>query len=76
MNNGNCSGSYQPTYARCTRTLTFEEASGHWSASAFVRNIENTGVIMVWGSAFIGAADLAAVYPPRTYGVSVRYHFL
>jgi len=74
MDNGNSAGSYQPTYTRTTANLTYEDAGGHWSATAFVRNIENTAVIMVWGSAFIGTADLAAVYPPRTYGVSVRWH--
>jgi iron complex outermembrane recepter protein len=76
MDNSNNIGSYQPTYTRSTATLTYEDGGGHWSASAFVRNIENSAVIMVWGSAFIGTADLAAVYPPRTYGLSVRYHFL
>jgi hypothetical protein len=42
--------------------MYWDRAGGHWSASALVRNIENRAVIMV--------------YPPRTYGLSVRYHFL
>ncbi len=74
MDNSNSAGSYQPTYTRSTATLTYEDAGGHWSASAFGRNLENKAVMMVWGSAFIGTADLTAVYPPRTYGVSVRWH--
>jgi iron complex outermembrane receptor protein len=75
MDNGNLVGSYQPTYTRSTANLTFQDASGHWSASAFVRNIENHGVIMTWGPAFVGDADLVSIYPPRTFGMSLRWHF-
>jgi iron complex outermembrane receptor protein len=75
MDNGNGPGSYQPTYTRSTANLTFQDPSGHWSASAFIRNIENHGVIMTWAPVLIGDADLVSIYPPRTYGLSVRWHY-
>ena len=74
MDNSNNPGSYQPTYTRSTANLTYEDGSGHWSVSAFVRNLENKGEIMTWEPALIGAKDLAQVYPPRTYGLSIRWH--
>jgi iron complex outermembrane receptor protein len=73
MDNSNSSGSYQPTYTRSTATLTYEDVGGHWTVSAFIRNIENTGAIMTWGPPSVGNQDLVQVYPPRTYGLSVKW---
>jgi iron complex outermembrane recepter protein len=74
MDNGNGQGSFQPTYTRTNANLTYQDGSGHWSASAFIRNIENKGVIQTWAPVLIGDADLVTVYAPRTFGVSVRWH--
>jgi iron complex outermembrane recepter protein len=74
MDNGNAAGSYQPTYTRTTLDLTYEDGGGHWSASAYVRNLENTGVIAFYTGTTLGIPDTVDLYPPRTYGLSVRWH--
>ena len=74
LDNSNAIGSYQPTYTRTNANLTYEDPSGHWSVSAFVRNLENEGEITTWGPAYIGPADIAQAFPPRTYGLTVRWH--
>jgi iron complex outermembrane receptor protein len=74
MDNGNAPGSFQPTYTRTSADLTYEDGGGHWSASAYVRNLENTGAISFYVGSTLGAADTVGVLPPRTYGLSVRWH--
>lgn len=75
MDNGNAPGSYQPTYTRTTADLTYEDGGGHWSASAYVRNLENKGVIAFYEGDVLGVQDAVDLYPPRTYGLSVQWHF-
>jgi iron complex outermembrane recepter protein len=79
MDNGNAPGSFQPTYTRSTAALTYETGDGHWSVSAYVRNLENNAAM----SFYIGNVSLAenvnfydtvGVTPPRTYGLTVRWH--
>ena len=79
MDNGNAPGSFQPTYTRSTGNLTYEDGDGHWSVSAFVRNLENNAAMSFYvGTQFAGTPaqvdDTVGVTPPRTYGVSVRWH--
>jgi iron complex outermembrane receptor protein len=74
MDNGNAPGSYQPTYTRTTADLTYEDGGGHWSASAYVRNLENTGVIAFYEGDVLGVQDTVRLYPPRTYGLTVHWH--
>ncbi len=74
MDNGNAPGSYQPTYTRTTADLTYEDSGGHWSASAYVRNLENTGVIAFYEGLSVGVPNVVDLYPPRTYGLSIRWH--
>ena len=75
MDNGNPAGSYQPTYTRTTADLTYEDGGGHWSASAYVRNLENKAVIGFYEGNNLGVQDTVTVDPPRTYGLSVHWHF-
>ena len=74
MDNSNAPGSYQPTYTRTTADLTYEDGGGHWSASAYVRNLENTGVIAFYEGVSLGVPNVVNLYPPRTYGLSIRWH--
>ncbi len=79
MDNTNVPGSFQPTYTRSTASLTYEDGGGHWSASAWVRNLENNAAMSFYiGTTFPGTAaadyDTVGVTPPRTYGVTVRWH--
>ena len=74
MNNDNNPVSYQKTYTRTTADLTYQDGGGHWTASAYVRNLENTGVISFDEGNVLGVQDVVVLYPPRTYGLSVRWH--
>ena len=73
-NNSNIAESYQSTYTRTTADLTYEDGGGHWSASAYVRNLENNPVIAYDLGGLFGYTDTVNVLPPRTYGISVRWH--
>lgn len=79
MDNTNVPGSFQPTYTRSTANLTYEDGGGHWTASAYVRNLENNAAMSFYiGTTFPGTAaadyDTVGVTPPRTYGLNVRWH--
>ena len=74
MNNDNNPVSYQKTYTRTTADVTYQDGGGHWSASVFVRNLENTGVISFDEGNVLGVQDVVVLYPPRTYGLSVTWH--
>jgi iron complex outermembrane receptor protein len=73
MDNSNAPGSYQKTYTRTNVDVTYEDGRGHWSASAYVRNVENKAVIGFWEGTDLGVPDAVSLFPPRTYGLSVRW---
>jgi iron complex outermembrane recepter protein len=74
MDNGNAPGSYQRTYTRTSAHLTYEDGDGHWSASAYVKNLENSAVINFYAGSTLGIGDIVSLRPPRTYGLSVDWH--
>ena len=74
MNNNNNPVSYQPTYTRTSADLTYQDGGGHWSASLYVRNLENTAVTAFDEGTILGVPAVVVLYPPRTYGLSVRWH--
>jgi iron complex outermembrane receptor protein len=75
IDNSNAGYTYQPTYTRSGASLTWQDGNGNWQVSAFVRNIENkarlSSAIGIYPQ--VGPGEIVAVYPPRTYGVSVRW---
>jgi len=71
-------GSYWSTDA----LLTYRRQGGHWSASAYVNNIENTAVKSAtffepFGGIAPGSPAIAtaSLRPPRLYGIRVMAHF-
>jgi iron complex outermembrane receptor protein len=67
----------QPSYDLLNAFLTFEDSSGHWRASAFIRNIENDPVLAYASplSGLSGFTRSAFLKPPRTYGLTIGYRF-
>jgi iron complex outermembrane receptor protein len=67
----------QPSYDLMNAFLTFEDGSGHWRVSAFVRNLENDKVLAYASplSSLVGFTRSSFLKPPRTYGVTVGYQF-
>jgi iron complex outermembrane receptor protein len=55
--------------------LTWTKGDGHWSATAFVRNIGDkvTKANGLVSSAVYGSPITGSVSPPRTFGVTVGY---
>ena len=67
-------GSYQDAYTRTNANIAYETRHG-FTFSAFVRNLENNGVLSTWQAPLDLPVDFVEVYPPRTFGVSVRKTF-
>jgi hypothetical protein len=63
-----------PTYTRTSADLTYEDGGGHWSACAYVRNLQNRGVIGFYEGNSLGVQETVFADPPRTYGLSVHWH--
>jgi iron complex outermembrane receptor protein len=67
---------HQDPYHLINGFLTFE-GSGGWELSAFVRNLQNKTVLAYSSplSSLVGFTRSAFLKPPRTYGVTLGYHF-
>ncbi len=76
-------GSYQNTYHRTGVNISYQTAQSGWTVSAFIRNIENAGVLNVYlvpapnDLSLNGpmARDQADVDPPRTFGLTIKKVF-
>jgi iron complex outermembrane receptor protein len=68
------SGTHQPGYTDSNGYLTYDGANGKWAVTGYVKNLENTPVLVngQGGPAMLEAADIA---PPRTYGVQLSAKF-
>ena len=68
------SGTHQPSYTNSNGYLTYDGANGRWSLTGYVKNLENTPVLVnaQGGPAMLEAADIA---PPRTFGVQLSAKF-
>jgi iron complex outermembrane receptor protein len=73
----NTSNAYQEANDTTNAFVTFDHAGGHWSASAFIRNLTNETVIATSGpgTALVGAPVVGTLAPPRTYGARLSYKF-
>ena len=67
-------GTRQPKHTVSTAYLTYGPRDGNWSVSGYVKNIENTPVLVnaQGGPAGLETADIA---PPRTIGVQISKKF-
>ncbi len=67
-------GTHQPSYSMSNAYLTYDFPNGKWSLTAYVKNIENTPVLVNGQSGPMGvvAADIA---PPRTFGLQLTAKF-
>ena len=56
---------------------TYEDASGHWRLSLYVKNIADKTIKSAGqvASSLFGSPIVGFVYPPRTYGATVGYSF-
>lgn len=73
----NLSDVSQPAYWSSNAFLNFATNDKAWSASLFVRNIEDKLVRVAENvsPAFWGTPVYGAFAPPRTYGLELGYHF-
>ena len=63
----------QPGYSRTDLRLTYEHPGGHWTAEAFVLNLENKAVRV---AEYAVSSYLQSFYaPPRRYGVKIAYKY-
>lgn len=68
-------GGLQEAYSRTGASLTWSHPDG-WDVTAYVRNIEDEGVMNSWqGPAPGELLDNAGVDAPRTYGFSIKKTF-
>jgi len=58
---------------RCM-TLIYGDSHG-FSAGLFAHNLENAGVLSTWQTPIDLPVDFAEVYPPRTWGVTLKKRF-
>ncbi len=67
----------QPSYSLYNAFITWTSQSGELSSSLFVRNIANKDVLSSGfvGTTLVGAPFVGSFEPPRTFGVTVGYHF-
>ncbi len=72
----NSPGSIQDFYTRSGVSITYERAD-NWTVTAYIRNIENAGVLNGWGGPAPGETpqDNGTMDPPRTFGVTVKKSF-
>lgn len=71
--NSNAPETYQNTYTRSGASVTYETAG--LALTAFVRNIENKGIMMAYTAPIFRQAGLGAYEPPRTIGVTARINW-
>ncbi|MDE2303143.1 MAG: TonB-dependent receptor, partial [Sphingomonadales bacterium] len=72
----NVPDSYQKPYTRTDAYLTYQTRDGRWSIGAFVRNIENSVVIVDESESFAPPLSNPGTYnvgfqAPRTFGIQV-----
>ncbi|MDE2042016.1 MAG: hypothetical protein KGJ05_02955, partial [Alphaproteobacteria bacterium] len=72
----NVPDSYQKAYTRTDAHLTYQTQDGRWSIGAFVRNIENSLVIVDESESFAPPLSNPGTYnvgfqAPRTYGIQI-----
>ena len=69
-------GSHQPDYSNSSIYLTYDFPDGKWTVTGYVKNVENTAVLVNAqsgpGPSGLVAGDIA---PPRTYGVQLTARF-
>jgi len=68
----NSPGAFQKPYVQTSAHLSLESADGHWSVTAWARNLENNGAIYSYFGAFVTPYDLGYPLAPRTFGVTLR----
>jgi iron complex outermembrane receptor protein len=68
---------HQDPYHLLNAFLTYEDPRNHWEISAFVRNLQNKKVLAYQSplSSLVGFTRSAFLKPPRTYGLTLGYHF-
>jgi iron complex outermembrane receptor protein len=67
-------GTHQPSHTVSNAYLIYESQNSKWSLTGYVKNLENTPVLVnaQGGPAMLEAADIA---PPRTFGVQLSAKF-
>ena len=63
----------QKGYTMSDAFLTYQPGDGHWKATAFVRNLENSVVFKDAEESQYAVAYAYEFYPPRTYGARLEY---
>ena len=67
---------YQGGFTNTSADLTYQAPGGHWSVTAYVKNLENDGVVSGGSEQPLAAGVFyGALQPPRTYGGRVNFHF-
>jgi len=64
-----------PAYQRDNLFLTYTNAKGDWSVTAYVRNLTNTAVATSAYAIVTPNTYSMQIQPPRTYGVQIRKNF-
>lgn len=67
-------GTHQKTNSTSNAVITYQFPNQHWSVAGFIKNLENTPVLVnaQGGPAMLEAGDIG---PPRTYGVQLTAGF-
>ena len=68
------SGTHQPGHSVSNGYLTYDAANGKWSVSGYIRNLENSAVLVNGQGGPVGVVT-ADIAPPRTYGVQLSARF-
>lgn len=64
---------HQPAYHQTDAHLTYSGSGGHWDATLYGSNLENTAVRVF--DQYAGGHNGLMLQPPRTYGLSVTARF-
>ena len=67
----NFPGSRQSAYSMSAANLSYTAPSDKWTVTAWIRNIENEGVIYNANPPGTRPVTIAYPFPPRTYGVTL-----
>ncbi|WP_404712816.1 TonB-dependent receptor [Sphingomonas sp. MMS24-J13] len=73
MSNANEPGSLQNRYTRTNANLTYRTPNGHWEVIGFIKNMEKGAQQLAFVNTVDG--DTVLLYPPRTFGATVRWHY-
>ena len=68
------SGTHQPGHSVSNGYLTYDAANSKWSVSGYIRNLENSAVLVNGQGGPVGVVT-ADIAPPRTYGVQLSARF-